>query len=71
MNTWGISAEIWKLQESNGNHRNIKIYLVLEMGNSFNELISRLNTAKESISEIEDRSREMILTKTEGEKEWE
>lgn len=41
------------------------------MGNSFNELISRLNTAKESISEIEDRSREMILTKTKGEKEWE
>lgn len=44
--------------------KNVKIYVILEMKNSFNWLLSGLNTAKENISEIENRSREMILTET-------
>ena len=44
--------------------KNVKIYVILEMKNSFNWLLSGVNTAKENISEIENRSREMILTET-------
>lgn len=42
--------------------------MILEMKNSFNGLISRLNTAKESIDEIEDRSREILLVDTQRER---
>ena len=41
------------------------------MKNAFDSLISKLNTAEERISELEDRSTETTQTETEREKkEW-
>lgn len=45
----------------------IKITLT-EIKNVVNELISRFKTAKERINELEDRSIEIIQTKTQREK---
>jgi hypothetical protein len=41
------------------------------MKNAFNQLINRLDTAKERISELEDISVEIVKTESKWEKDWE